>query len=122
MFGPSSLWKQGACHVSGRSSRREIEAELDRESVARTLFSSQSRGRRDLNFACVERRKFDLAFQGEKQAQQKLYRAQAEIEAKNWEQRNRDRSFQEINQEFASLRFRRKSSEPMGRPCSKRYN
>ena len=38
MFGPSSLWKQGACHVSGRSGLQETGAELDRESVAATLF------------------------------------------------------------------------------------
>ena len=42
LFGPSSLWKQGACHVSpGNWSR------VDRESVATTLFSSQSKRKRD---------------------------------------------------------------------------
>ena len=42
----------------------------------------------------------------EKEAQQKLYQAAVEIEAKNWEKRNRGRSFHEVNQEFESQRFR----------------
>ena len=52
MFGPSGLWKQGAYHVSGRSGLQETGAELDGESVATTLFSSQSIGKRnrDTNF------------------------------------------------------------------------
>ena len=33
-------------------------------------------------------------------AQQKLYEAEAEVEAKNWEKRNSDVAFQEIDQEF----------------------
>ena len=69
-------------------------------------------------------RKVDLAIRGEKEAQQKLYQAEAEIEAKKWEKRNRDlsfqeteakkwekrkreHSFQEINQEFESHRVRK---------------
>ena len=102
--------------MSSRSSHRERRAELDRESVATTLFSSQSRGKRarELNFVHVLResrkkirlRKVDSAIQEEKEAQQKLYQAEAEIEAKNWENRNRDHSSHEINQEFESQRFR----------------
>ena len=38
-------------------------------------------------------------------AQQKLYQAEAEVEARNWETRNFDIAFQEINQEFESQRF-----------------
>ena len=51
MFGPLRLWKQGACHVSSCSSFQEIGVQLDRESVAATTFSSQSKGKtsRDLN-------------------------------------------------------------------------
>ena len=45
-------------------------------------------------------------FRERKEAQQKLYQAEAVVEAKNWEKRNRDHSFQEINQEFESQRFR----------------
>ena len=79
---------------------------------------SQSRGKRDRELNCVHalrdrdhlqkilERKVDMAIQGEKEAQQKLYQAEAEIEAKNWELRNRDYSFQEIHQEFESQRFR----------------
>ena len=37
--------------------------------------------------------------------QQKLYEADAEIETRNWEKRNSDFAFQEINQEFESQRF-----------------
>ena len=47
MFGSSSLWKQGACHLLGRSGLQETGADLDTESVAATLFSSQSKGERD---------------------------------------------------------------------------
>ena len=57
------------------------------------------------NLQKILERKVDLAIQGE-EAQQKLYQAEAEIEAKNWEKRNRDYSFQEINQGFGSHRFR----------------
>ena len=38
-------------------------------------------------------------------AQQKLYEAEAEVEARNWEKRNSDFASQEINQEFESQRF-----------------
>ena len=51
-------------------------------------------------------RKVDLAIQGEKEAQQKLYHAEAEVVAKNTEKKNRDHSFQEINQECESQQFR----------------
>ena len=97
--------------MSSRSSLRETEVELDRKSVATTLFSSQSRGRRDRELNLVHalrdrdylqkilERKVDLAIQGENESQQQLYQAEAEIEAKNWEKRNRDHSFQEINSE-----------------------
>ena len=47
-------------------------------------------------------RKVDLAIQGEKEAQQKL----KQVEAKSWEKRNWDHSFQELDQEFESQRFR----------------
>ena len=61
--------------MSRRPGHREADAELDRESVATTLFSSQSRGKRDreLNFVHALRdrdnlekifeRKVDLAIQ-----------------------------------------------------------
>ena len=37
--------------------------------------------------------------------QQKLYEAEAEVEARNWEKRRQDIAFQEINQEFEFQRF-----------------
>ena len=68
---------------------------MDRESVAPTLFISQSRGKRDREFDFVHalrdrdnpekilERNLDLAIQGEKEGQQKLNQAEAEIEGKN---------------------------------------
>ena len=38
-------------------------------------------------------------------AQQKLYEAEAEVEAINWKKKNSDFVLQEINQEFESQRF-----------------
>ena len=37
-------------------------------------------------------------------AQQKLYEAEAEVEARNWEKRKSDIALQEINQEFKTQR------------------
>ena len=131
LFGHSRSRETGLGHVSSRSSHQENEVELDQESVATTLFSSQSKGKRDRelnlvhalrdrdNLQKILERKVDLAIQGE-EAQQKLYQAEADIEAKNWEKRNRDYTFQEINQEFESHRFLIKSSKSMGRSSSKR--
>ena len=38
-------------------------------------------------------------------AQQRLYEAEADVEARKWEKRNLDVAFQEVNQEFESQRF-----------------
>ena len=107
-FGHTSSRETGVGHVSSRSGNREAGTKLDREPVATTLFRSQARGNRDRELKVVHalrdrdnlqkiiERKVDLAMQGEKEAQQKLYQAEAEIEAQNWEKRNRDYSFQEI--------------------------
>ena len=38
-------------------------------------------------------------------AQQRLYEAEPEVEARSWEKRNFDIAFQEINQDFESQRF-----------------
>ena len=46
-FGHTSSRETGVGHVSSRPSHREPEAELDRESVATMIFSSQSKGKRD---------------------------------------------------------------------------
>ena len=55
------------------------------------------------NLQKILERIVDLAIQGEKEVQPKLYQAEVEFEAKNWEKRNRDHSFQEINQENLNL-------------------
>ena len=47
----------------------------------------------------------DWAVRREMIAQRKLYEAEAEVEARNWEKKNSDFSFQEINQEYESQRF-----------------
>ena len=52
-------------------------------------------------------RKVDLAVRGEREPQQKLCQAEAEVEveSKNWEKRNSEIAFREINKEFESLRW-----------------
>ena len=49
MFGSrgASLWKQWPESVDSRASIQETGANVDRESVVPTIFSSQSKGRRD---------------------------------------------------------------------------
>ena len=115
LFGHSCSRETGEGHVSSRPSHRETEAELDRKSVATTLFSSQSRGKRDreLNFVHALRdrdnlekileRKVDLAIQGEKDAQQKMYQGEAEIEAKNWRKSKLDLSFHEFKSRILNV-------------------
>ena len=82
--------------VSGRTGLQDIGAELDRESVAATIFSSQSKGKRDRdtnvvhslkdreNLQKILERKLDSAVRGERVTQQKLYEAEAEVETRNW--------------------------------------
>ena len=57
LFGHTGSRENGVGHVSSRSSHRETEAKLDRESVATTLFSSQSRGKREIEswILCMRR-------------------------------------------------------------------
>ena len=105
-----------AGHVSGRTGFQETGAVLDRESVATMIFSSQSKGKRDRdtnvvlslkdrNIPKILERTVDSVVRGEIMTQQKLYEAEAEVEARNWEKRNSDFASQEINQEFESQRF-----------------
>ena len=58
----SNSRETGVGHVPSRPGHRETEAEFDLESVATTLFSSQTRGKRDreLNFVHVFRDRDDL--------------------------------------------------------------
>ena len=95
----------------------QVVLAIGKMNLLQHLKNSQPRGNRDreLNFVHALRdgdnpqkmleRKVDLAIEGGKEAQQKLYQAEVEIEAKNWEKRNRDHSFQEINQVLESQRF-----------------
>ena len=117
LFGHTSLRETRVGHVSSRSGPWETEAELDRESVA-TTFVVHSREWKEIEswILCMRwemeitskrslNGKLTRPFR-ERKAQQKLCQAEAEIEAKNWEKRNRDHPFQEINQELESQRFR----------------
>ena len=107
----NSLWEQWReCEsVDSRDGTQEAGANLDRESVVSTLFRSKSKEKRDgdesvvhslkdrENLQKILERKVDSAVRGEMMAQRKLYQAGAEVEARNWEKRNSDISFQEIN-------------------------
>ena len=102
--------------VDNRNGIQETGANVDRESVLSALFRSESKEKRDRdqnvlrtlrdreNHKILER-KVDLVVRGERMAQQKLYEAETEVEARNWEKRNSDIAFQEINQEFEPQRF-----------------
>ena len=57
------------------------------------------------NLQKIFERKVDLVVQGERAAQQKKFEAEAEVDARNWEKRNSDIAFREINQEFESQRY-----------------
>ena len=50
-------------------------------------------------------RKVDSAVLRGENGSAKLYEGEAEVEARNWEKRNSDSAFHEINQKFESQRF-----------------
>ena len=95
----NSFWKRLADYesVDSRKSIRELCANLDRETVVCTLFRCESKGKRDryqkrcaivkrrVKISTILKRKAEIAVRGEKMAQQKLYEAEAEVEAKYWE-------------------------------------
>ena len=103
--------------MDSRNSIREPGADLERETVVSTLFRSESKGKRDRDQNVVQsvrdrenihkilERKTDMTVRGEKMAQQKLYDAEAEVEARFWEKMNSDIALHGINQEFESQRF-----------------
>ena len=82
-----SLWKQWRDHESVDSGAgiQETGANVDRQSVVPTIFSSQSKGKRDrdqnvvhslrerANLWKILQRKADLAVRAEKMAQQKFF-------------------------------------------------
>ena len=86
--------------VAGSRSNKETLADMDRETVVSSLFDSVSRGR-EIEIHKILERKVESAFQGERMVQQKLYQAEAEVEARNWGKRNSDIA----SQEFDSQRF-----------------
>ena len=86
-------------HVSGRTGLRETGAVLDREPVATTICSSHSKGKRDRDTNVVHslkdrenlkkslHGKLTRPSGGEIITRQKMYEADAEVEARNWEKR-----------------------------------
>ena len=50
-------------------------------------------------------RNVDSAVRGEMMAQRKLYEAEADVKARNWEKKHSDFALEEINQEFESQRL-----------------
>ena len=76
LFQPLSVHSE-----KGERSRSKRRAFLERENLQKIL-----------------ERKVDSAVRGERMAQQTLFEAEAEVEARNWEKRNSDFAFQAINQ------------------------
>ena len=112
----ASLWKQRPESVDCRASIQATGADVDRESVGPPFFKGHSQKGREIrdtnvvhslkdreNPQRILERKVDLAVRGEIMAQRKMY--EAEVEARNWEKRSSDFSFEEISQEFESQRF-----------------
>ena len=108
LSGPSSIWKQSTCHCRGQSWTQNL--------LRQRLFCSQSKGKRDRDTNVVhslrETNILKRSLNGtltwpfeEREAQQKLFQAEAEVETRNWDKRNFDFAFREINQEFESQRF-----------------
>ena len=103
--------------VDSRNGIQETRADLDRETVVSTLCRSESNGKRDRDQNVVQslretenlhtmlERKAELVVQGEIMVQQKLYEAEAEVEAGYREKRNSDIALREINQEFETQRL-----------------
>ena len=89
-----------AGHVSSRPTTLKQDAVFDKESVATTVFSSPSKGKRDRHTNVVQslkdreqiqqilERKVGSAARVERIAQQKRYEAEAEVEARNWEEKS----------------------------------
>ena len=102
--------------VDSRNGIRETCANLDRKSVISTLFRSESKGKRDRdqnvvhslrdreNIHKIVERKAELAVQGECEAQRRLSEAEADMDIRNWEERNSDIALCETNQELESQR------------------
>ena len=113
----ASPWKQRSELVDSRARIQATGADVGRESVVSTIFSTQSKGKRDRdqNFVHPLRdrenlqksleRKVDSAVRGERMAQQKLYEAEADVEPRNCKKKKVDISLQEIDQKFESQRF-----------------
>ena len=72
--------------------------------TATTISSAKTTQPCSLHHKILER-KVNSAVREEMMAQRKLYEAEAEVEARNWEKRNSESAFQEIHQEFESQRF-----------------
>ena len=115
----NSLWTQLADYeaVDSRHGIRETCADPDRETAVSTPFRSESKWKRDRDQNVVQslndrphlhrilERRAELSVRREKKAQQKLYEAEAEVEAQILEKKMSDIALREINLEFESQRF-----------------
>ena len=68
-----------------------VERERDRDTNTVHSLSDKE------NLQKILERKVDLAVRGERETQQKMYQAEAEVEARNWDKQRQDSAFQEIN-------------------------
>ena len=120
MLGSSgaSPWKQRLELIDSRASIQAFGADVDRESVVSTIFSSQSKGKRDRDQNVVHSLKDREHFQkilerkvltrpseeGER-LRKNCTKLKLKYRRENWDKRRQDVAFQEINQEFESQRF-----------------
>ena len=106
----AELDRESGVHVMCRVvlASRKLEQSWT-ENLLRQRFSVHSRKGREIdhthvvhslkdreNHQKIFERKVDLAARGEREAQQQLYEAEAEVEARNWEKRNSDIVLHEI--------------------------
>ena len=100
--------------MRGNASIASVEGTLSRGKRDRDLECAQTLSERQkLHVYCVKgeismptlKRKAELAVQGECAAQKGLSEAEADVNIRNWEQRNSDIAFYETNRELESQRL-----------------
>ena len=90
--------------MRGNESLSSVEGTLSRGKRDRDLASVQTMSERQILHAHLEQ-KTDLAVRGECVAQKRLSEAKAEMNIRNWEQRNSDIAQYETNRELESQRL-----------------
>ena len=89
--------------MRGNGSSASVERILSRAERDRDLESAYTLSERR-NLHVYLEQKGELAVQGERAAQRRLPEAEANMDMRNWEQRNSDIAFYETNQEHESQR------------------